>query len=116
MYQQIMEQITQRIAVGDWPPGRELPSIRALAADLRISVITVKRAYEELEAEGVIATRHGKGSFVAQAAGPAATEQLERQLHEHLSAAGELARQLGLDERELAARLARARRTEDSKS
>ena len=65
MYLQIMEQIRHRIAVGDWEPGRELPSIRALAASVQVSVITVKRAYLELEREGVIVTRHGIGSFVA---------------------------------------------------
>ena len=69
MYLQIMEQIRARIAAGDWPPGKELPSIRALAAALNVSVITVKRAYLDLENEGVIVTRHGKGSFVADVNG-----------------------------------------------
>ena len=68
MYLQIMEQIRHRIAVGDWQPGAELPSIRALAASLQVSVITVKRAYLELERDGVIVTRQGKGSFVADSA------------------------------------------------
>ena len=67
MYLQIVEQIRQRVAAGDWPPGTELPSIRTLAADLRVSVITVKRAYLDLETEGVIVTRHGRGSCVADA-------------------------------------------------
>jgi GntR family transcriptional regulator len=106
MYLQIMEQIRQRIAVGDWTPGQELPSIRALAADLRVSVITVKRAYQDLETEGVIVTRHGKGSFVADAAG-LAVNLTEQQLDEHLAAAADLGRQLGLDEQELAQRLRR---------
>ena len=66
MYLQIMEQIRRRIAVGDWQPGHELPSIRALAAAIQVSVITVKRAYLELERDGVIVTRQGKGSFVAE--------------------------------------------------
>src|SRR5438874_283045 len=65
MYLQIMEQIKQRIAVGDWPRGEEIPSIRQLAVSLRVSVITVKRAYLELEREGVIVTQQGKGSTVA---------------------------------------------------
>jgi GntR family transcriptional regulator len=106
MYLQIMEQIRQRIAVGDWAAGQELPSIRALAADLRVSVITVKRAYQDLETEGVIVTRHGKGSFVADAAG-LAVNLTEQQLDEHLAAAADLGRQLGLDEQELAQRLRR---------
>ena len=66
MYLQIMEQIRRRIAIGDWQPGHELPSIRALAAAVQVSVITVKRAYLELERDGVIVTRQGKGSFVAE--------------------------------------------------
>ena len=65
MYLQIMEQIKERIGVGDWKPGDEIPSIRQLAINLRVSVITIKRAYLELEREGVIVTQHGKGSTVA---------------------------------------------------
>ena len=106
MYLQIMEQIRQRIAVGDWPAGQELPSIRALAADLRVSVITVKRAYLDLESDGVIVTRHGKGSFVADAAG-LATNLQDQKLDEHLEAAAVLGRQLGLTEAQLAERLRR---------
>src|SRR5271168_746166 len=66
MYLQIMEQIKQRIAVGNWREGQSIPSIRQLAVDLEVSVITVKRAYLELEREGVILTQHGKGSIVAR--------------------------------------------------
>src|SRR3954463_11291719 len=77
MYLQIMEQIRQRIAAGDWAPGRELPSIRALAAGLSVSVITIKRAYLDLETEGLIVTRHGKGSFVAEVNGLAGELQEE---------------------------------------
>ena len=65
IYLQIMEQIIQRIAVGDWAEGQAIPSIRQLAVDLQVSVITVKRAYLELEREGIIVTQHGKGSHVA---------------------------------------------------
>jgi GntR family transcriptional regulator len=111
MYLQIMEQIRQRIAVGDWPAGQELPSIRVLAADLRVSVITVKRAYLDLESQGVIVTRQGKGSFVADAAGLALNLQ-EQKLEEHLEAAADLGRQLGLDAEHLAERLRRAARNQ----
>ena len=109
MYLQIMEQIRQRIAVGDWAPGKELPSIRSLAASLRVSVITVKRAYEELETEGVIVTRHGKGSFVADRAALASDLQ-EQKLDEHLAEAANLARLLGLSDDALFTRLRRVRR------
>jgi len=66
MYQQIVDQITARVMAGEWAPGQALPSIRELAAGNAISVITVRRAYEELERAGVIATRQGKGSVVAE--------------------------------------------------
>ena len=65
MYLQIMEQIKRRVAAGDWPGGGDIPSIRELAVALRVSVITVKRAYLELEREGIIVTQQGRGSFVA---------------------------------------------------
>ena len=107
MYLQIMEQIRAWVAAGDWPPGKELPSIRALAAALNVSVITIKRAYLDLENEGVIVTRHGKGSFVADANGLAG-ELKEAQLQEHLEQAAGIGRQLGLTSEELAKRLRRA--------
>ena len=107
MYLQIMEQIRARIAAGDWAAGKELPSIRALAAALNVSVITIKRAYPDLEGEGVIVTRHGKGSFVADAGSLAGELQVEK-LDEHLQAAADLGRQMNLSEEELAARLRRA--------
>jgi GntR family transcriptional regulator len=113
MYLQIMEQIRARIAAGDWLPGKELPSIRALAAALNVSVITIKRAYLDLETEGVIVTRHGKGSFVADANGLAGELQ-EEKLDAHLTEAAAVARQLGLSEEELAARLRRVTRKLES--
>ena len=115
MYLQIMEQIRARIAAGDWPPGKELPSIRALAAGLNVSVITIKRAYLDLETEGVIVTRHGKGSFVADVNGLAG-ELKEEHLAGHLEQAAEIGRLLGLTEDELAARLRRAQRNLEKKS
>ncbi len=104
MYLQIIEQIKLRIAVGDWAPGFKLPSIRELAVDTRVSVITVKRAYQELEGEGLIVTQQGRGSFVAQ------VEQLglrlkEEKLDQHLMEAIEVARSLGIDDEALRSRL-----------
>jgi len=107
MYLQIMEQIQLRIAVGDWESGQEIPSIRQLAVALRVSVITVKRAYLELEREGVIVTQHGKGSFVA--ARPSATKQGEHQLEKHFDHAVRIAALLGIGPKELEARLREAR-------
>lgn len=65
MYQQIVDNIKQLILAGHWSVAQGLPSIRELAVSVRVSVITVKRAYQELEREGVIVTRQGMGSFVA---------------------------------------------------
>lgn len=99
MYQQIMDQIRQRIAVGDWPPDTPLPSVRELAADSKISVITIKRAYLELAREGVIVTRQGKGSWVS---GDLDMETLQREeLTGHLAQAAKLAESLAIPEREL---------------
>ena len=66
IYEQIVSQFKEMIISGKLKSGEALPSIRALAKDLRISVITTKRAYEELERDGFIETVAGKGSFVAE--------------------------------------------------
>lgn len=104
MYLQIMEQMRQRIAVGDWLPGHEIPSIRAMAVAARVSVITVKRAYLELERAGVIVTRQGRGSFVADNV-DLGVQLKHEELDEHLRAAGEIGKQLGLTPANLEARL-----------
>ena len=66
IYDQISEQIKEKILTGQLEEGEALPSMRLLAKELRISVITTKRAYEELERDGFIVTMTGKGSFVAE--------------------------------------------------
>jgi GntR family transcriptional regulator len=104
MYVQLVEQIRQRIAVGDWPPGHELPSIRALAAEAHVSVITVKRAYFDLEREGLIVTRQGKGSFVAEGLDLGTGLHL-RELDAHLSAAVDIGLALRLTPEDLEQRL-----------
>ena len=104
MYLQIMEQIKQRVAVGDWPRGEEIPSIRQLAVALSVSVITVKRAYLELEREGVIVTQHGKGSTVAT--DPLLEPRLyDQELDQHLDQAVRLGGLLGLGMEALESRL-----------
>jgi len=107
IYLQIMEQIKRRIAVGDWIEGQLLPSIRQLAVDLQVSVITVKRAYLELEREGVIVTQQGKGSHVASNPGLGARLQ-EQELQKHLEQAIRLAGLLGIQSEELESRLREA--------
>lgn len=114
MYLQIMEQIRHRIAIGDWRPGYELSSIRTLAAALQVSVITVKRAYLELERDGVIVTRQGKGSFVAETTG-LSTRLHQEELDAHLSAAADIGRVLGLTSDELEKRLRHTVRKRDER-
>ena len=65
LYEQIVDRLKREISEGRVKPGAALPSFRALAEDLLVSVITVKRAYEELEREGIIYRRQGLGTFVA---------------------------------------------------
>ena len=101
IYEQICRQIKGAVAAGELKPGEPLPSIRNLARDLRISVITTKRAYEELERDGFICTVAGKGSFVAQQDVELARESSLREIEEHLTAALELARQIELPVEEL---------------
>ena len=107
IYDQIYSQIKAQIIAGKLSPGEALPSIRALAKDLRISVITTKRAYDELEAQGLINTVAGKGCFVAEPDLALFREQSLHLLEDHLAAAAELARTCGLSESELAELLRR---------
>ena len=107
MYLQIMEQIKQRVAVGDWARGAEIPSIRQLAVGLRVSVITVKRAYLELEREGIIVTQHGKGSTVA-AESDLRPRLYDQELALHLEGVVRIGAFLGLTPDELSARLRQA--------
>ncbi|WP_445768341.1 GntR family transcriptional regulator [Rheinheimera sp.] len=104
MYEQIVEQITSKVLLGDWPANMPLPSIRELAAQTQVSVITVKRAYAELELAGVIVTQPGRGSFVS--AQPDLQQQLkQQQLAQQLEQLVELARQLQLTDKQLLAQL-----------
>ena len=101
IYDQIASQIKSQIISGALAPGEALPSIRGLAKDLKISVITTKRAYDELEAQGLINTVAGKGCFVAEPDLALFREQSLHLLEDHLAAAAELARTCGLSESEL---------------
>jgi len=107
MYLQIMEHMKQRVAVGDWAEGQAIPSIRQMAVDLQVSVITVKRAYLELEREGVIVTQQGKGSRVASTPGLGGRLR-EQELEQHLEQATRIAAMLGMRPKELEHRLREA--------
>lgn len=108
IYDQIASQIKNQIISGALPPGEALPSIRGLAKDLKISVITTKRAYDELEAAGFINTVAGKGCFVAEQNLTLVRERQLCQLKAHLTAAAELGRSCGVMEEEIASLLRRA--------
>ena len=101
IYDQIYCQIKALILSGALAPGEALPSIRALAKDLKISVITTKRAYDELEAHGFIYTMAGKGCFVADNNLEILREQRRQELETHLTAALELAKSCGLTRQDL---------------
>ena len=101
IYQQIYQQIKEQIINGTLEEDTMLPSIRSLAKELRISIITTKRAYEELEREGYIVSVVGKGSFVAPKNTELVREEKQRQVEEYLSKAVETARTYGISLKEL---------------
>ena len=101
IYEQISSQIKGMILGGTLKEGDALPSMRALAQDLRVSVITTKRAYEILESEGFIQSFTGRGSFVSAADPEMLRENNLREIEEHLSSAAEIAKRSGVDKREL---------------
>lgn len=107
IYEQIRARLAEMILRGDLAPGEALPSIRALARDLRVSVITTTRAYNELVADGLVDAVRGKGVFVrAQDADQLRRRALE-QIDEALDTAVRAARGAGIEDRELSNRLTR---------
>lgn len=107
MYLQIMDQIKQKILLGDWPAGHALPSIRELSANTQVSVITVKRAYTELEEQGVIVTQPGRGSFVADAV-DAQKNLLQADFDKHLTGLINSGRAMGLSNNQITAQVKKA--------
>ena len=101
IYEQIYTQLKAAILTGELQEGEALPSIRQLAKDLRISVITTKRAYDELERDGFIYTVAAKGCYVAPKNTELIREEHLRQLEEHLRAAAKLAALCALSDEEL---------------
>lgn len=96
IYEQIVQQVRAQILSGDLSEGDLLPSIRKLAKDLQISVITTKRAYEELEREGFINTVGGKGTFVAAQNPEFLREKRMKAVEEKLADAVDEAQLLGV--------------------
>ncbi|HIS49294.1 MAG TPA: GntR family transcriptional regulator [Candidatus Gallacutalibacter pullistercoris] len=101
IYEQITRQIKEHILQGELKAGDALPSMRVLAKELRISLITTKRAYEELERDGFIETVPGKGCFVSEKNTEFLREEQLRQVEGFLQQAAEAARRCGLSLDEL---------------
>lgn len=101
IYDQIYSQIKDAILSGQVTEGEALPSIRALAKDLRISVITTKRAYDELESERFIYTLPGKGCFVAERSTELLREENLKKIESHMQEIRRLANACRLTEQEL---------------
>lgn len=101
IYEQITIQLKQMILSGTLKPHDPLPSMRLLAKELRISVITTKRAYEDLEKDGFIYSVVGKGSFVADTNHELLREEQLKQIEEHLERAVETANRMNVSQQEV---------------
>lgn len=101
IYAQIKEQLKEQILNGQIPEGSTLPSIRQLAKEVGVSVITTTRAYSDLESEGFIATMQGKGSVVLPKDNSMLQEQYLMRIEEELTAAIQMARTMGMSDDEL---------------
>lgn len=101
IYEQIVRQIKSQIMAGDLTAGEQLPSIRALANSLRVSAITTKRAYTDLESQGFIETVQGKGSFVAGGNDELLREERLLEIEGRLAQAIDAGRGLGLADEDL---------------
>ena len=101
IYEQIMDQIKAQITAGDLRANDVLPSVRTLAKDLKISALTVKKAYDNLEQEGYTVTVHGKGTYVAAANTERILEDQRREVESDLEKAVEKGRRCGLKDEEI---------------
>jgi len=101
IYEQIKEQIKQAILMGLLSQGEALPSIRQLATELKVSVMTATRAYSELDAEGFLDTAQGRGSFVAPTNNELIREQMLRRVEDAFASAAAAARLAGVSKQEL---------------
>jgi len=100
-YRQIVDQVADMVRAGTLQPGSRLASVRELALQLQVSLITVRRAYADLEAAGLLVRRQGQGTFVANDVGRAAMKQARLDAQASLEQAVDRARQLGLDNAEI---------------
>lgn len=96
IYEQLVEQVKSQILSGELAENEALPSVRALSATLKISALTVKKAYDSLEAEGFVVTVHGKGTYVAPTNRALALEARRRAVEEDFTRALDKARAVGM--------------------
>ena len=101
IYEQVMDQIKNQILSEELKAGEALPSVRSLAAELRISALTVKKAYDRLEEDHFVVTVHGKGTYVAEADKDLALEARRRAAEEVLASAVEKAINAGMQSSEI---------------
>lgn len=101
IYEQIMDQIKKMISHGDLKVNDPLPSVRALAKELKISALTVKKAYDNLEAEGFTTTIHGKGTYVSSINQDILLEETKKEIEKLLEKAIIKARQSGISESQI---------------
>ena len=105
IYEQLISQIKSGVISGEIANGEVLPSVRTMSADLRISALTVKKAYDRLEEEGFVTTVHGKGTFVNTADRQMAAEARRKAVEDDFAAAVQRAKAAGLDDDEIRAAL-----------
>lgn len=101
IYEQIVEQMKAKILKGVLAPDTMLPSVRTLSKDLRISALTVKKAYDALEQEGFVVTVHGKGSFVSRVNANLVAEQKRLEVEKAMVEAIRMGRSCGMGNEEL---------------
>lgn len=101
IYEQIKETIINQILTNELKEDEMLPSIRSLAQDIRISVMTIKKAYDELEKEGYIITRHGKGSFVAPKNTELAKENAKKDIEKYVDKIIDISKRFDIDKKEV---------------
>ena len=101
IYEQLIDQIKNEIISGELKDDEMLPSVRTLSGELRISSLTVKKAYDKLEEEGFVVTVHGKGTFVAATDHQLAMEARHKSVEEEMAAAIDKAIALGMSKEEI---------------
>lgn len=101
IYEQIKNAIISQIMNDELTSGEVLPSIRNLAADIKISVMTIKKAYDELEAEGYISVRQGKGAYVATKNAELVKEQARKDIENHINRIIEISNKFNIDKQDV---------------